>query len=107
MIDVATFVASYPEFGQAPPSLIAAKLAEAQTLVYGPQWNAGGDPARDLTEQATFLYAADFLYNSPFSRHMARVGEGGAKDSARSDQSPYKLRLDRLKLTAASGWRVI
>jgi hypothetical protein len=47
------------------------------------------------------------LFNSPFSRHMARVDSGNAKDASRSDASPYRDRLQRLKLTVASGGRVI
>lgn len=105
-ITTQAFLLSYPEFRAAPDSLIEAKLAEAQQLVWAPVWNAGGDASRDLSQQAIFLYAADMLYNSPYSRHMARTDEGGAVQGTRSDASPYKQRLDRLKLTVASGSRV-
>lgn len=106
-VDVSTFLTSYPEFKDAPQPLIQAKLDEAQLQILPAIWNALGDPTRDYTQFATFLYAADELFNSPFSRHMARVDQGNDRQGVRSDASPYKIKLDQLKRTVTSGWRVL
>lgn len=105
-VDSTSFLITYPEFAGAPTTLIDAKLAEARTLVYGPVWNADGSTARDLTDQAVGLYTAAFLFDSPYSRHMARTDEGDAAEKNRSDANPYRIRVERLKLVVSSGFRV-
>ena len=104
-INTTDFLASYPEFHDAPLSLVAAKLAEAVRLVPANQsiWNANGDPTRDLTEDATFLYCAHFLALSPYARHMALIDE---KQSP-SGGTLYWQRLQMLKRTVTSGFRVL
>lgn len=98
-ITTADFKAGYPEFFDAPDSLVAVKLAEAQQLVPSSIWNAGGDPTRDLTQQAVFLYTAQFLSESPYARKMNLVDDKGG--------SPYKARLDTLRRIVSSGNRVL
>jgi len=106
-IDVDTFLVNYPEFQDAPESLIEAKLDEAQLQILPAIWNAGGDGTRDYTQMATFLYTADALFDSPFSRHMSRVDQGNDRQGVRSDASPYRAKLQELKRTVTSGWRVL
>jgi hypothetical protein len=97
-IDVPTFLAGFPEFVDAPVSLINAKLAEAKTHVQGPVW-AGGGPSRDFTQQATFLYAAHFLALSPYARSMALVKTDGS--------TLYSQRIADIKRAVTSGFRVL
>lgn len=92
MIDVATFRAGYPEFKDAPDSLVTAKLEEATILVPIGVWGA-------LQQQAAFLYCARFLSLSPFGRHMSLAKEDGS--------TLYDERLDRLRFTVTSGFRVL
>lgn len=94
----AAFLTSYPEFSDAPLSLLQAKLNEATTLIQGPVWN-NGDPARDLTQQATFLQAAHFLALSPYAAHMGLVKTDGF--------TLYSARLQHLKRIVTSGFRVL
>lgn len=97
-INLATFKARYPEFLNAPDTLIAACMSEAVTMCPVSVWGAGGDSPRDLTQQGVFLYTAQFLSESPFARHMNLVADGA---------SPYKARIDTLKRIVASGHRVL
>ena len=97
-ITVAEFLVGYPEFGDAPTTLIQAKLDEATQLVYTPIWG-NTDPTRDLVQQGTFLYCAHFLALSPYARHMKLVHDDGKT-------TLYSARLETLKRTVASGLRV-
>ena len=104
-IDLPTFRALYPEFAQAPDTLVQGKLNEATQLVPAFVWNCNNDPTRDLTQQATFLYCAHFLYESPFARHMASTDtEDGA---GHRPTSPYLKRLRTLQRIVTSGYRVL
>ncbi len=101
-IDASTFLTSFPEFADAPATLVTAKLAEATSMVPDRVWGAAAtDPVSgggSLTQQATFLYCAHFLALSPFARNMALVDTAGS--------TLYEKRLDRLRRTVASGYRV-
>lgn len=102
-IDVATFRSLYPEFNDAPDPLVAGKLAEAQQMVPDGVWGQGSVSSGlggggSLTQQATFLYCAQFLAKSPFARAMNLVGKTG--------ETIYDERLERLKRTVTSGHRV-
>lgn len=99
-LTVQTFCALYTEFALAPVALVQAKLDEATLMCPTRMWG-------DLTDQGVGLYTAQFLYDSPYSRHMARVDQGGDRETVRSDSSPYYSRLQRLKTQVASGWRVL
>lgn len=99
-LTVRTFQALYPEFADAPPALVQAKLDEAVLMCPESIWG-------DMTDQGVGLYVAQFLYDSPFSRHMARVDQGNDRQGVRSDASPYVDRLQRLKQQVASGYRVL
>ena len=77
-----------------------AKLDEASLLCPERIWG-------DLRDQGVGLHAAQYLYDSPFARHMARVDQGNDRQGVRSDASPYIDRLQRLKQQVASGYRVL
>ena len=95
-IDVPTFVATYPEFADAPPTLIAAKLAEAVTMVPDASWGGAG-ASNSLTQQGTFLYCAQFLALSPYARHMNLADTNG--------KTPYDDRISMLRRIVSSGYR--
>ena len=98
-LDVATFLLGYPEFSDAPPSLIQAKLTDAIALGPPVVWG-NADPSRDLVQQGVFLYAAHFLACSPFARDMKLVHDDGKT-------TLYSDRLATLKRLVASGARVL
>ena len=98
-ITVADFLVGYPEFVDAPTTLIQAKIDDAKQLVYAPVWS-NTDPTRDLMQQATFLYAAHFLAMSPYARSMKLVHEDGKT-------TLYSERLATLKRMVTSGMRVL
>ncbi len=99
-LTVRTFCALYPEFDSAPPALVQAKLDEAALMCPESIWG-------DLTDQGVGLHTAQYLYDSPFSRHMARVDQGNDRQGVRSDASPYIDRLRRLTQQVASGYRCL
>lgn len=99
-VTAASFIVTYPEFADAPVALIEAKLAEAATMTPDAVWG-------DLADQGRALYTAQYLYDSPFARHMARVDQGNDRQGVRSDASPYIDRLRRLVQQVASGYRVL
>lgn len=95
-LTVADFLISFPEFYDAPATLVSAKLADAVTMCDPAAW--GAEPARDLTQQGVFLYTASFLAESPYGRKMALVDDRG--------RSIYQQRLDVLKRIVGIGFRV-
>lgn len=124
-LDVPTFLLGYPEFQDAPPTLIQAKLNEAILMVPQSVWS-GGVPTPigpdtpstitspdfnrapagngtsgggDLTQMATFLYCAHFLALSPYARKMALVDKDGKS-------THYSSRLETLKRTVTAGFRL-
>ncbi len=99
-VTAASFVALYPEFSDAPEALITLKIAEADTMTPSRVWG-------DLKDQGQALYTAQYLYDSPFARHMARVDQGNDRQGVRTDASPYVDRLRRLVQQVASGYRVL
>jgi hypothetical protein len=99
-VTAASFKALYPEFGDAPDALIEGKLAEAVLMCPDRMWG-------DLADQGVGLYTAQYLYESPYARHMARVDQGNDRQGVRSDASPYNDRLRRLVQQVASGSRVL
>jgi hypothetical protein len=99
-VTAASFIVTYPEFADAPTVLIEAKLAEAVLMCPDRVWG-------DLADQGVGLYTAQFLYDSPFARHMARVDQGNDRQGVRTDASPYVDRLRRLVQQVASGYRVL
>ena len=98
-VTAASFKALYPEFGDAPDALVEGKLAEADLMTPSGVWG-------DLKDQGQALYTAQFLYDSPFARHMARIDQGNDRQGVRSDASPYYGRLRQLVQQVASGYRV-
>lgn len=99
-VTAASFKALYTEFADAPDALVEGKLAEAVTMCPERVWG-------DLTDQGVGLYTAQYLYDSPFSRHMARIDQGNDRQGVRTDASPYIDRLRRLVQQVASGYRVL
>ena len=99
-VTAASFIVTYPEFSDAPVALVEAKLAEAVTMCPDRVWG-------DLTDQGVGLYTAQYLYDSPFARHMARIDQGNDRQGVRSDASPYIDRLRRLVQQVASGYRAL
>lgn len=99
-LTVRTFQALYPEFADAPAALVQAKLDEAAIMCPESMWG-------ELRDQGIGLHAAQYLFDSPFSRHMARVDQGNDRQGVRSDASPYIDRLRRLTQQVASGYRVL
>lgn len=91
-IDVQTFKAAFPEFIDAPNSLVQSQLDYAVTRVPEAVWSAA------LKEEGTFLYCAQFLALSPYARNMGLVNDKGVTN--------YDERLYHLKLTVTSGFRV-
>lgn len=90
-IDVATFKAAFPEFLDAPDSLVQAQLNYAITRVPSAVWSDA------LQEEATFLYCARFLALAPFARNLGLVNEAGVTN--------YDGRLNQLKYCVTSGFR--
>ena len=99
-VTVDSFQRLYPEFADAPPGLVAGKLTEARVHCPEAIWG-------DFADEGIGLYVAQSLYDSPFSRHMARVDQGNDRQGVRSDASPYIDRLRRLTQMVASGYRVL
>jgi hypothetical protein len=103
-IDLLTFRSLYPEFASAPDPLVQAKLVEAEQMVPDAVWGAGTPSGGlggggSLTQQATFLYCAQFLAKSPFARSMNLVSKTG--------ETIYDERIQNLKRVVTSGFRVL
>ena len=88
------------EIVEAAFGLLAEGGVEAATMTPDAVWG-------DLADQGRALYTAQYLYDSPFARHMARVDQGNDRQGVRSDASPYIDRLRRLVQQVASGYRVL
>lgn len=93
-ITVSNFLVEYPEFKDAPISLVQAKLQDALILTPCQVWSAGL-----LRKQGTFLHCARLLALSPFARHMKLVNKDGS--------TLYDSQLLKLKQTVTSGFRVL
>lgn len=91
-IDVATFLAAFPEFKDAPPDLVGAKLAYALQLTPTVPWG-------NLQEQGAFHYCARMLALSPYARKMGLVNKEG--------KTNYDDEITRLKRMVTSGFRVV
>lgn len=101
-IDVPTFLASFPEFNDAPAALISAKLAEAALMCPDTVWGQGtaspGGGGGSLTQRGTFLHCARFLALSPYARKMQLASKDG--------RTIYDGEIRTLQLTVTSGFRV-
>ncbi len=93
-IDVPSFKAAFPEFAQAPDSLVQAQLNYAIARVDPNVWGT-------LAEEGTFVHCARFLALSPYARKMGLVD---AKDGG---QTPYDKRLTQLLRSVTAGYRAL
>lgn len=91
-LDVPSFLRAFPEFQDAPPPLVAAKLAYGMQLTPARIWG-------NLTEQGAFLYTARFLALSPYGRKIGLVRKDG--------KTNYDEDLTRCKRMVTSGYRVL
>ena len=91
-VSVASFLASFPEMEAAGEALISAKLEEATLMVGAEVWGR-------LLHTGIYLTCADLLASSPYGNNARLVDKAG--------NSVYGERLQRLKRTVASGFRVI
>lgn len=91
MADVPTFLAGYPEFQGADPTLVTAKMAEAQRALDPTQWGL-------LSDDGIYLLTAQKLSRSPWGN--------SAKLSTTDGRTVYDDDLDRMRQDVSSGYRV-
>lgn len=92
-VSLATFVANYPEFANAPSPVAQNALNDAYSMTPAAVWPA------PILDQAAQLRAAQALALSPFGRNMALANEEG--------KTVYDGRLQRLVAICAAGGTVL
>lgn len=94
-VSVATFKEHFPEFVQAPDTLVQAKINEALVTHKPPIWEEG-----DVKDQAVMYKAASFLALSPGAKHL-RMSDPNSSDTI------YDKRWMELARSVAFAYRVV
>ncbi len=98
-VDFSTFVEGFPEFGEAPVSLVNAKLAEARLQV-------DAEVFGDKTDLAVTYLAAHLLSMSSFGQH-SRLVPPNSKATREDALTTYEREFRRLVRSVTSGFRVV
>jgi len=91
-VTYATFLVRFPEFAQAPQTLVEASLADAELMVDRDVYGAKAD-------MAVGFYAAHLVATNPLGE-MARLDK-------KSDRTTYLVHFERVRRSIGTGFRVI
>lgn len=98
-VGFSSFVEAFPEFREAPKTLVDAKLAEARLQVDPVVW-------RGKTDLGVSYLAAHLVAISPFGQH-ARLQPASAKVTRDEALTTYERHYRALVRSVSSGYRVV